>query len=61
MLVKKYKRTGEHLRVLDHDDSFHILSKYSDEIVFIRLKPLRDNWIEWHILTYIEKTTKNIC
>lgn len=53
--MKKYHVGGEHLRVWTHDDIFHLLANYSDEVRFIKLKPLRQRWIEWHIFAYIYK------
>lgn len=53
--MKKYHVVGEHLRIWTHDDIFHLLANYSDEVRFLQLKPLHQRWIEWHILAYIYK------
>jgi len=56
--MKKHGTLHEHLRIWTHDDIFHLLAKYSDEVHFIQLKPLRPDWIEWHILAYIKKSVR---
>lgn len=53
--MKKYHVDGEHLKIWTHDDIFHLLADYSDEVRFVKLKPLRQRWIEWNIFAYIYK------
>jgi len=54
--MKKYKVSDERLRIWTHDNIFHLLSKYSNEITFIKTRPLRWNWKEWHIIAFIKKS-----
>lgn len=54
--MKKYRTLKEHLKIWTHDDIFHLLVKYSNQVTFIQPKPLRPGWYEWHILAYIKKS-----
>ena len=46
---------GEHQAIITHDSLFHMLANYSDEVRYIKLRPLRPEWHDWHIFAYIKK------